>query len=357
MGDLMARDHGGNLDAAKARWGGGRDDDWIDLSTGINRLPWPVPQLPASVWTNLPDTAAKAALIAAAQTAWGGGAPMVATAGAQAAIQMIPRLRPPGQAKVLGPTYNEHAATLRATGWQVREVPRLADLAGADLAVVVNPNNPDGQRHAPQALHALRPFVGRLVVDESFADPVPELSLLGAANVTSAGRAALAATWSGRPGSDSAGSDDTTSNWAGLLILRSFGKFYGLAGMRLGFVAGDADDIARLREMAGPWPVSGAALAIGTAALADRAWARATTARLADDAARADALAQQAAGWRMAGGTALFRLYDTPDALAAQDRLARSHIWSRIFPWHPRWLRLGLPGSEAEWTRLARALA
>ncbi|WP_134725113.1 threonine-phosphate decarboxylase CobD [Paracoccus luteus] len=314
------RDHGGNLDAARARFG---DGDWIDLSTGINRVPYPVPPIDAAAWTALPTRTDIAALHDAARGAWGARGAILAVAGAQAAIQMIPRLDPPGRARVLAPTYNEHAAALRAAGWTVDEVADPAALAGADLAVVVNPNNPDGRRHDPAALRALAGRVGRLVVDESFADPVAELSLVR------------------DPG--------------GALVLRSFGKFYGLAGVRLGFVLGDAASIAALSAMAGPWPVSGPAIAIGRAALADHDWAAATTARLTGDAARLDALAA-AAGWAVVGGGHLFRLYETPDAVAAQDRLARRHIWSRIFPWHDRWLRLGLP-APAEWDRVAAALA
>ncbi len=205
-------------------------------------------------------------------------------------------------------------------------MPRLKDLEGADLAVVVNPNNPDGQAQDPRALLQLAGQVGRLVVDESFADMTPALSALPLA---------------GDPR---------------LVVLRSFGKFYGLAGLRLGFAFGAPEVVARLSSMAGPWPVSGPALEVGRAALADGAWATAMQARLALDADRADALAT-GAGWRLVGGTGLFRLYDTPDAAAAQDALARHRIWTRIFPFSALWLRLGLPGPEAEWDRLARALA
>lgn len=315
------RDHGGNLDTAIAHFGG---DDWIDLSTGINRVPYPIPAIPVCDWTNLPTHSAKAAALAAARIAYRTNAPMLATAGAQAAIQMIPRLTGPGHARVLGPTYNEHAACLRSAGWHVQQVATLAELAGGDLAVVVNPNNPDGQSFAAADLLALAKET-RLVVDESFADPQPELSLAPRA---------------GAPG---------------LLVLRSFGKFYGLAGLRLGFVIGGEEDIMRLTEMAGPWPVNGAALRIATTALRDHAWAEATTSRLRAETSQADALAK-AAGWTLVGGTELFRLFETPDARAAQERLARHQIWSRIFPYSDRWLRLGLPGGDEEWARLARAL-
>lgn len=318
------RDHGGNLDWAIERFGG-TPADWIDLSTGINRVPYPVPDLSTASWRALPGQAAMARLIAAARGAYGCTAPMLALAGAQDAIQLAPRLRAPGQARVLAPTYNEHAACLLAAGWQVTEVADLGALAGADLAVVVNPNNPDGQTHTPAALRALIGSVGLLVVDESFADPYPALSLAA-----------------------DCGAD-------GLIVLRSFGKFYGLAGLRLGFAIGPAAEIAALAEMVGPWPVSGAAQEIGAIALADRGWAAATTARLAIEADRIDRLAI-AAGWALRGGTALFRLYDTGDADAARAKLARARIWSRRFPLQPGWLRLGLPGDAAEWARLTAAL-
>ena len=78
-------------------------------------------------------------------------------------------------------------------------------------------------------------------------------------------------------------------------------------------------------------------------------------ARLTHDAARMDALAARA-GWRLIGGTPLFRTYATPDAAEAQERLARRRIWSRMFPYSGEWLRLGLAGTEAEWRRLGAAL-
>ncbi|WP_063694334.1 threonine-phosphate decarboxylase CobD [Bradyrhizobium stylosanthis] len=319
------REHGGNLDLAQQRFGG-RTDDWIDLSTGINRVPYPVGDLSMRAWTALPPPAEIEALHQAARHAYRTSAAMVAMGGAQAAIQLLPQLAPPGRARILAPTYNEYAGVLSAAGWDVQEVGEPDALAGADIAIVVNPNNPDGRCFAPRDLLALLPRVGRLVIDESFADAVPQLSLAPEAD---------------RPG---------------LLILRSFGKFYGLAGLRLGFVIGHAADIGKLAAAVGPWPVSGAAIAIGCRALRDDAWGEATSARLARDCARLDDMAR-AQDWTLIGGTPLFRLYETPDALAAQERLARGQIWSRVFAQKPTWLRLGLPGSEAEWSRLAEVLA
>jgi cobalamin biosynthesis protein CobC len=325
MTEQPAREHGGNLDLALQRFGG-RAEDWIDLSTGINRQPYPVGEAASRHWRALPSRADIEALHQAARHAYATTAPILAMGGAQAAIQLLPYLASKGLARILAPTYNEYAAVLAAAAWNVTEVFDLEALAGADLAVVVNPNNPDGRRHDPNELLALLPRVGRLVVDESFADAVPGLSLAPEA---------------GRPG---------------LLILRSFGKFYGLAGLRLGFALGSEADVTVLAAMAGPWPISGAAIEIGRRALLDRDWANATSARLAKDALRLDGEVQSQ-GWMLVGGTQLFRLYETGDARAAQERLARARIWSRVFAQKPGWLRLGLPGNETEWARLAASLS
>ena len=143
------REHGGNLDQAQRRFGG-RAEDWIDLSTGINRLPYPVGEVSMRAWSLLPSRSDIEALHQAAQHAYRTRAPVVAMGGAQAAIQLLPQLAPRGRARILAPTYNEYAAVLSAAGWDVDEVSELDALAGADLAIVVNPNNPDGRCHAPK---------------------------------------------------------------------------------------------------------------------------------------------------------------------------------------------------------------
>ena len=319
------RNHGGDLDRAMARFGG-TPEDWIDLSTGINPRPYPLPPLTSRDWAALPTRAAMSALSSAAAEAYATPVRPVPLAGAQAAIQLVPALGPAGAARVLGPTYNEHAAAFRATRREVTEVGALPDLKGAAVAVVVSPNNPTGEHHTPDALMRLAEEVGLLVVDESFADPMPETSLaphLG-------------------------GLDN-------VLVLRSFGKFYGLAGLRLGFALTAPPLAARFAEAAGPWPVAGPAIPIGRTALADRTWQTRTIARLHRDAARLDRLATSA-GWSLAGGTPLFRTYRTGDAAAAQERLARARIWSRAFPYSDDWLRLGLPDGAGAWARLERAL-
>lgn len=319
----MQRDHGGNVDVARRHYGG---DDWIDLSTGINRRPWPVAALPEEVWRNLPTAEAEAEAIRVAASWFGCRTrQVVPVAGASAAIQLLPRIWSRGRAAVLAPSYNEHAASLASAGWKVTPAADLAAMEGADLAVVVNPNNPDGREWPPEALARLAGRVGRLIVDESFADPRPDLSL----------------------------APDLPEN---AVVLRSFGKFWGLAGLRLGFLVAAPDLLARLREAAGPWAVNGPALTIGALAMADRAWADDTVTYHSEASLRLDLLARRA-GWDVAGGTHLFRLYRTPDAAQAQDRMARARIWTRRFPYSDRWLRLGIPGNRAEWDRLTTAMS
>ncbi|MGC8201808.1 threonine-phosphate decarboxylase CobD [Aliiroseovarius sp. PTFE2010] len=319
------RDHGGNLDAAMARLGGA-PEDWLDLSTGINPAPYPLPAIAAESWAVLPRKADMARLCQAAAHAYRTSARVIAMNGAQGAIQIVPWLRAPGRARVLAPTYNEHAATLRACGWQVDEVGEYTALAGADLAVVVNPNNPDGRRTAPETLRQLAGQVGVLIIDESFADPEPELSF--APQLV----------------------EDN------IVVLRSFGKFYGLAGLRLGFALANGGLADRLAEHAGPWPVSGPAIQIASRALMDRAWKDRTIALLQSGASRLDTLASRA-GWRLVGGTTLFRTYQTGNAAAAQQALAAHRVWSRIFPYSDSWIRLGLPDGDRQWDQLAKAMA
>lgn len=308
-------DHGGGIDAAVARWGGCRAD-WLDLSTGINPHPYPVPQITAAAWGQLPDSAALDSLTRAARSFWNvpRGAAVLPVPGCSAAIAQIPGLiADAGTVGISTTTYNEHAAAFRHWGWQVGayETP-------ANASVLVYPNNPTGH------FDPLVPGNQLTVIDESFCDIAPEKS-----------RIAL-------------------SDKPNHIILKSFGKFWGLAGLRLGFAIGDLDLIATMRDRIGPWAVSGPALEIGTAALTDIDWANQTRRDLAQGAAQLDDIMARI-GAKPMGSTPLFRTYEVADAQALHDQLASHHILTRIFPYSDTWIRLGLPPREG-WDRLRAAL-
>ncbi|HYQ39364.1 MAG TPA: threonine-phosphate decarboxylase CobD [Pseudomonas sp.] len=323
-------EHGGRLRAAAQRYGIPLGD-WLDLSTGLAPEPWPLPAIPVEAWARLPED--DDGLEAAAAACYGAPAAL-AVAGSQAAIQALPQLRPASRVGVLEPCYAEHAhAWQRAGHCLVRLAAEAIDvqLDQLDALVLANPNNPTGQRFAPAQLldwHGrLQARGGWLLVDEAFIDCTPEFSL---------------AAHSDRPG---------------LIVLRSFGKFFGLAGIRLGFVLAEAALLASLRERLGPWAVSGPARVVGLEAL-DAASAGARLARAAELQRHGKALAEllRTHGLTPAGGTALFHWLPTPQAAVLHDFLARRGILVRLFN-DPASLRFGLPADEAGWQRLAQALA
>ncbi len=322
--------HGGNLSAAKATFGEDVPGGWIDLSTGINPVPYPATALLPEALNRLPEAADEEALIAAARGYYGiaSDAGVIAAPGTQALIQWLPYVRSIGHVDVVAPTYGEHAPRWADAGHKVREIASL-DEADADVVVIVNPNNPDGRIASRDTLilMAQRQAArgGLLVVDEAFADVAPEVSL-------------------------------TDHAMDGLVVLRSFGKFFGLAGLRLGFAVGDTAPTKALSDKLGPWAVSTPALMIGRAALSDTAWQAATRARLIADAARLDDMLT-GAGLILRGGTDLYRLVETEDAGALYHKLGKAGILIRTFPAHPRWARFGLPATEQHWGRLAAALA
>jgi cobalamin biosynthetic protein CobC len=322
--------HGGRLDAARRLYPDA-PQPWIDLSTGVNPRAYPLPPLADDVFTRLPDDDAFAALESAARRNYSApaGVDIVAGAGTQAFIQLLPRVFPAKRVAVLGFTYAEHAACWAASGAKVDVVETLDALADADVGMIVNPNNPDGRVLAvEEILFTAKRMSQRdrlLIIDESFMDFTPERSVAPFAN-------------------DPA-----------LVVLRSFGKAYGLPGLRLGFALSSRARAAMLRAALGPWAVSGPALAIGASALADDSWRAGAAQAAARDAARLDALLIQA-GFQIAGGTTLFRLAAHSHAARWFARLAARGVLTRAFAEKPEWLRFGLPGNDAAWSRLAEAL-
>jgi cobalamin biosynthesis protein CobC len=323
--------HGGRLSEAR-RLFPDAPEPWLDLSTGINPQPYPVPTLGNEHFARLPDPEQLQLLQTAATAAYGVADPsmVVAAPGTQILIELLPRLWPVASVGVLCPTYTEHLHVWRKAGVPAREVASLDALGGADVAVVCNPNNPDGRRHHVDRMLALADMLARrggfLVVDEAFADlEDDDLSLASALP------------------------------HAAVIALRSFGKTYGLAGLRLGFALTAPARAAQIRGALGPWAVSGPAIAIGVRALSDQRWLAATAERL-KLATRAMDECLLNNGLSVIGGTRLFRLVESANAPAVFSRLGRAGIFVRRFADHPRWLRFGQPGSRAEMERLRAAL-
>ncbi|MBS0525500.1 MAG: threonine-phosphate decarboxylase [Proteobacteria bacterium] len=313
--------HGGDLGEVSRRFPAA-PRPWIDLSTGINPIPYSVPTLSDTAWTRLPSVAAEEALQEAAMVRYGvpSRRMIVAAPGTQALIQLLPRLLPPSRVAIVGPTYEEHQTSWSRAGHEVHIVPSLED---SDVVVVVNPNNPTGRLFSPTDLARIAGF---LVVDESFIDFLPREMSFGSQLRSRRG-----------------------------VVLRSFGKTYGLAGVRLGFAIASPDMAPRIREELGPWAVPGPALEIGRRALNDGAWLSATRERLVADTARLDGVLRQA-GFEMLGGTLLFRLARHPSAGIFVQRLGQQGIHVRAFPDAPDQLRFGLPGNDEAFRRVAAAL-
>lgn len=315
--------HGGRLGAARTAWPDA-PTPWIDLSTGINPRPYPIPAFAPETWSRLPDPESLRTLERVAAAAFGVEDParVVAAAGSEALIRLLPRLLAVRRVAVSSRTYSGHAEAWWNAG---AEIVDPGD-RNAELRVLVNPDNPTGRALPSDEILDLAD--APLLVDEAFVEVDPALSVAAQA---------------GRPGFER------------LIVLRSFGKFHGLAGVRLGFLVAEPRLAARVRQALGDWPVSGPTIATGLAAYPDDAWAAQTRSRLIEDTVQLDRLLRRA-GFEIAGGTTLFRLTRAADAPRRFEVLARAGILTRPFPWDETLIRFGLPGPETDWLRLADAL-
>jgi len=319
-------EHGGKLRQATQRYG---RSDWLDLSTGLNPNGYPAPALAPDAWHRLPEDDPD--LLAAAQACY--DAPrLLAVAGTQAAIQSLPRLRAPSRVIIASPAYAEHLHHWsqyghRASAVAYGDLPAAVN-GGADVVVVCNPNNPTGETIQRQQLLEWAALLaargGWLVVDEAFAD------------------------------TDDAHSVADCSQLPGLVVLRSVGKFFGLAGLRVGFVAAQDKLLQPLAELLGPWTISGPAQQVARTALEDQAWQRRTYAELRAAGGRLHRLL--AASGISAQGTALFQWWPAAQPEAFHEHMARRGIWVRLFRDAARGIRLGLPPDETGWQRLEQAL-
>ena len=307
-------EHGGRLREAARRWGIPLAD-WLDLSTGIAPAPYPVPPVPGEVWQRLPEEDDG---LEAAAGAYYGTSRLLALPGSQSGIQWLPRLLPAGRVALASPLYAEHPAAWRAAGHETVDWQE-----DADYAVVCNPNNPTGERRARAALLDRARSLRLLVIDEAFIDAEPMESLAGSAGEN-------------------------------IIVLRSLGKFFWLAGARVGFAIAAPPLLERLREAIGPWAVPHPARWAARHALADRPWQAAQRERLREASARLERLLRDA-GLGDTTGSALFRYAVTPQAVELHEALARQGVLVRRFD-DPAALRFGLPATENDWFRLAEAL-
>ena len=319
--------HGGGLDAAIARYGGNRKS-WIDLSTGINPNPYPVGPITPEVIHRLPDSGAEERLRDAARAYYRvpDHLDIVAMNGTQAVIEQLPQLTDEHQVSIVSPTYGEHSHVWSKNGRKVERIARLSDLqqSSAGVLVVVNPNNPDCRIHPTSELEKAAGKIALLIVDEAFCDSMPSVSIL----------------------------PEMPDN---AVVLKSFGKFFGLAGLRLGFAICHPDKAEVLRQRIGPWAVSGLALEIGAAALADQDWTGNTIERL-ERCSRQLALLLSNSDLEVVGENPLFVYARHKQAQEIHKHLAKHNILARPFPDNPEYLRFGLCRDQSQMRRLKNAL-
>jgi len=322
-------DHGGRLREAAAHYNIPLAD-WLDLSTGINPQAWPVPALPPTCWQRLPETGDG---LEEAATTYYGNANLLPVAGSQAAIQLLPTLLPRAAVACLSPLYAEHPQAWQRAGHKVRFLQNAtltrALTAATPYVLLCNPNNPTADHHPREqvvdAAEQLKKRGGWLIVDEAFIDATPEASLAPLAGTAAA---------------------------PNLIVFRSLGKFFGLAGARVGFLFAAPDLLGRLNEALGPWAVAGPSRAAARLALDDRPWQTTARHQLASSSQR---LQRLLAPFGETRACALFVTLNCPQASELHAYLAAQGILVRRFEQHPL-LRFGLPGGDADWQRLADAL-
>jgi cobalamin biosynthetic protein CobC len=344
------RAHGGKVATARALFPGAQRP-WMDLSTGIS--PWAYPYeslLEPDAFMRLPDPEALAGLEAAASACFGvaDASRVIALPGTDIGLRLLGPLFPEASVAVVRPGYSGHVSAWmewsEGSSGRVRpaKLIRDADLEIAarehDIVVLANPGTPDGRTIERERLleagRRLERRNGLLIIDEAYVDAQPALSLCAAA-------------------SDAEGSGASASR--NLIVFRSFGKFFGLPGLRLGFIVVPRDQAHRFRHALGDWPLTGPAIGVGTAAYLDTRWHQMQRERVALASSRLDAMLKNA-GLIIEGGTPLFRLARCANADSLFRHLASHAILTRPFADDSGLLRIGLPGEEMQWKRLAAAL-
>lgn len=322
--------HGGGLDIAINKYGGDKAD-WLDLSTGINPNPYPVYGVDPLAWSRLPDVDAMEILLSSARAYYqiGGGVEICATNGTQAIIDILPRVFNCKRVGIFTPTYNEHAHVWKKSGSEIMELAHGDALPNnLNALVIVNPNNPDGKTYEPNEILRLASDMqknnGIVIVDEAFCDTSPEKSIVS----------------------------NLPDN---VIVLKSFGKFFGLAGLRLGFAIAAPKLMGKVKEQIGPWSVSGPALQIGSRAFADTNWINYAITAL-NVLSKKQAKNLQTCGLEVEGENPLFIYASHQKAQAIYEQLAQRHILVRPFSQYPEKLRFGICANKEQLERFEQAL-
>ncbi len=333
---MSQREHGGNIDHAAINFGH-ESDDMLDLSTGISPVAYPCGDISAMSWQRLPTQSEMDQCLAAARRAYDVPPELaiMAGSGTQSLLQAIPHLvTADGPVWIAGPTYNEHAPAWQVAGHDVTDTQTLP--AAASSAVIVAPNNPTGDFAGDSIISTAKALADRrgiLLIDGAFTTP-------SAANISA--------------------NDDTSlmrqlANQSNIIHLRSFGKFFGMAGLRLGFAIGPSDIIGALIKWAGPWAVNSAALSIGTIALDDTLWQQRHGRFMQQQAGRLLVM-MESHGFKIRGGTCLFLTIENAAADDFHQHLACAGIWVRKYANWPNLLRFGVPATDAEFARLEETI-
>jgi cobalamin biosynthetic protein CobC len=316
--------HGGDIDLAQKKYGGSLED-WIDLSTGINPISYPWNSQKKSSLRDLPreKTSRELAIIASKVFKTAKGTLTLPVAGAQTAIQLLPLLfKENSDVKILSPTYNEYETCFRNFSFNVKKVYSISDMERSDVAIIVNPNNPTGEHYEDKVLDLLSKKVGYLIIDESFKSFTSQKKKKESHNI---------------------------------IRINSFGKFFGLAGLRLGFVSGPANLIQSLKKFIGPWQVSNLAADIGKTALEDSKWIK----HMEDTLRKSSLFLKEiclSTDWELVGETLLFQTYSTKSSKKIEESFAKEKIWIRTFNYSNKMFRIGIPGKKNEWNKLKKVV-
>ncbi|MBC7697446.1 MAG: threonine-phosphate decarboxylase [Bacteroidia bacterium] len=319
-------EHGGNLAAAAKQYGIPLEN-WLDLSTGLNPNGYPISDIPAAVWQKLPleDDGLVEAACAYYDCQFA-----LPTAGSQAALQVLPQLRAASKVAMPRLMYQEHASAWQRYGHEVIKFEVYPDentIQRADVVLLCNPNNPTATQFSTAELlgwHAkLAQHGGWLIADEAFIDVTPEHSIAKHAHLE------------------------------GLFVMRSLGKFFGLAGARVGFLLGAQQMLLKAQEEIGPWSITGPSRLIAKQALLDQSWQLSARLQLPKSSLRLAELLTKY-GLTPTAGTALFQFVPTFQAQLLQQDFAQEGVWVRLFNEVPA-LRFGLPPDDG-WDRLELVL-